>query len=1344
MQLDGAQTFQSVRLRKLMIQFLTRLSIGRRITLLSLASAFMATALILHYFPSQFSESRYSNKDASDHALMQVLTQLSIAAIAVDDTTILNAIFRSAEESADLAFAILIDADGHMRFRHDPAGILGEHKPIKVFDGALGYSRLGNVDLHVIEPVPCNSEYTQGRMIVGTYLDQTHDQVASTKLAVFTVAGIFLCIGVLIAFGLGRLTTKPLGLFVDAAEKVAEGNYDIGELATVTPELNVLGDAFQKMASQIKQQMIDIRESENRYRSVVEYGGNGILVLCKNQIVFANAMVSKIIGYEDHEFSRQNPLNHIHPDDRRAVIRSMYKPNRENTTPITWECRVIDKEGEIRWIKGTGASIGWDGKAAALVFISDITTKKRDEDALRFTRHSIDRISDSAFWVDSAGRLAHFNQAAGDLVGRNRDEMKDLRFYDLDQHLTRSTWQQLWEKAVLQGHFSFESDFVTPKGHDLPVEVSVNYLKFNDSEYSFIMVRDITERKLSENRLQEHLHFLQTLMDTIPDPIFYLSSDRKFLGCNSAFEEALGKERSAIIGSKTIQVYGPETGDLIHASDRSVLASGKTKRIELSLAQASGELREFALHEAAFRDADGNIAGLVGVMNDITDRKNMEQALRESEERHRSIVENAGDSIALIDMESLSFVEFNGRAHEDLGYSRNEFSSLTLADVINEFSPTQIRERLESAISGDVIERFEAQAVTAQGEIRDLQLTMRHLVISNRQYFSTIWQDVTDRKNWETKLQQLAEYPRGNPNMVLSMTGEGQLIFNNPAVESTLKSLDLTLDQMWQILPDNFLEMIRGCLDSGESSIPIESRFGNRSWLWMIAPVKGQSVIHVHAIDISDRIDSEEQMRKLSAAVQQSHNTVIITDTTGLIEYANPQFQEVSGMTLDEVKKLEVSIVKSGIEGPREYQRIWEAIEIDRFWTGNLKNRTISGGYYWAREVVSPIFDKDAEIIGYLFIGQDITKEIEMQQKVIESDKLSAIGMLAAGVAHEFKNYLGGIIGNASFALDDIDSENGLDLARETLEQIISLGERANDVAMSLLTYSRAKPEEVGSENLKPIIDKSISLVEKEMSNLNIELAFYHEDVPPVNVSASKIQQLLLNLLINAQHAIKKHGVITIALIRDGDSIQIKVGDSGSGIAQSNLVRVFDPFFSTKGVWGKDEVIGTGMGLAICRNIAREHDGDLTAKSIVGMGTTFTLSLPVSDEFCSGEAQEKSDCERNVFLFSLDNAIAANYFKQGIPLNISIQLVDNIDQIPQNLAQNCDFVICDARFTGKVELYKTGEICRRTHVPYVMINCGSMEYQLSDLYDSAAACFKETAALKRILETTLETNPISE
>ena len=129
-------------------------------------------------------------------------------------------------------------------------------------------------------------------------------------------------------------------------------------------------------------------------------------------------------------------------------------------------------------------------------------------------------------------------------------------------------------------------------------------------------------------------------------------------------------------------------------------------------------------------------------------------------------------------------------------------------------------------------------------------------------------------------------------------------------------------------------------------------------------------------------------------------------------------------------------------------------------------------------------------------------------------------------------------------------------MAGETLSKIVEPGERANDVAMLLLSYSKAKPEELNQENLKKIIKNAVRLVDKEMKSLLIEVIVYFEEVPEVEVSASKIQQLLLNLLINAQHAIKSDGAITVALLAEGDHVAVKVGDTGVGIPPENLGRL--------------------------------------------------------------------------------------------------------------------------------------------------------------------------------------------
>lgn len=488
------------------------------------------------------------------------------------------------------------------------------------------------------------------------------------------------------------------------------------------------------------------------------------------------------------------------------------------------------------------------------------------------------------------------------------------------------------------------------------------------------------------------------------------------------------------------------------------------------------------------------------------------------------------------------------------------------------------------------------------------------------------------------------------------------------------------------------------------------------------------------ATDITERKEAEEELKKLSAAVDQSSGMICITDTEGNIEYVNSQFCELTGYRLVEAIGQNSRLLKSGMHEAEFYRKMWNTITKGKTWTGQIQNKRKNGEIYWERKAISPITNSEGQITNYLSVGEDITAEIQVQQKLIEADKMSAVGMLAAGVAHEFKNYLGGIMGNASLALEEIDQPDGKEMARETLQQVIELSERANEVAMSLLTYSKTKPEEVGLENLQDIISRSIALLSKEMKNRSIEMVTHFEEVPPINISAGKIQQLLMNLLINASHAIKDHGVITIGLYNADDAIKIRISDSGRGIPNRIISKIFDPFFSTKGVWGKDEVVGTGMGLSLCRNIARESGGDLTVESVVGTGTTFEIRLPLaSPRTDSKEASTAFANLHNLLLFSLDKTTVEGLKSEALANNLTLLVIDDCTKMPKDIAQSADLLICDATFPGKMELLKATAACCKAAVPYVIINSGSRECPLEEVYDDSAGNFRDIPSLDELL-----------
>jgi hypothetical protein len=212
-------------------------------------------------------------------------------------------------------------------------------------------------------------------------------------------------------------------------------------------------------------------------------------------------------------------------------------------------------------------------------------------------------------------------------------------------------------------------------------------------------------------------------------------------------------------------------------------------------------------------------------------------------------------------------------------------------------------------------------------------------------------------------------------------------------------------------------------------------------------------------------------------------------------------------------------------------------------------------------------------------------------------------------------------------------------------------------------------------------------------------------------VSASKVQQVILNLVINAQHAIDSGGVITIGLIRHDDQAIIMVSDTGKGIPSAQLSSIFDPFFSTKGVWGKDAVAGTGMGLSISRNIAREHRGDLTVESVVGVGTTFSLHLPLdSTDLPTGHT---CSCHR-LMLQTTDQNLAGDYQRQADDSGCQLRVVGDIDEVIEDLNTIVDIVIC------------------------AVVNIDTSGYRDAIPADAAVVTFKMTPALSWIIQSVQE------
>jgi two-component system NtrC family sensor kinase len=253
-----------------------------------------------------------------------------------------------------------------------------------------------------------------------------------------------------------------------------------------------------------------------------------------------------------------------------------------------------------------------------------------------------------------------------------------------------------------------------------------------------------------------------------------------------------------------------------------------------------------------------------------------------------------------------------------------------------------------------------------------------------------------------------------------------------------------------------------------------------------------------------------------------------------------------------------------------------------------------------------PILDEQGQVTHAILYEQDITEKRRLEAILTQSEKLAAVGQLAAGVAHEINNPLTAIIANAQILHRELPQDSDL---QESVDLIARAGARAAQVVRNLLDFARKEEHHLGLTAVNETLEKALELVQHELVARGVHLDFDPDlNLPPLLASADHLQSVWLNLLLNAIDSLDKSpGQIRIASRKLGDEIHVKVTDNGKGIPAERLTRIFEPFYTTKAP-GR----GTGLGLSVSHRIIKQHGGYIRVESQVGIGSTFTVIVPAS------------------------------------------------------------------------------------------------------------------------------------
>lgn len=416
-----------------------------------------------------------------------------------------------------------------------------------------------------------------------------------------------------------------------------------------------------------------------------------------------------------------------------------------------------------------------------------------------------------------------------------------------------------------------------------------------------------------------------------------------------------------------------------------------------------------------------------------------------------------------------------------------------------------------------------------------------------------------------------------------------------------------------------------------------------------IIPYEGKPADLVFIRDISDRKTSDLERTRLAMAVVQTADAVIITDTAGTIQYVNPAFERITGYSRAEVIGKNPRLLKSGKQDPALYQNMWAALAQGEVWRGRFQDRRKDGSPFTCDAIITPTRDENGHVVNYVSVQRDVTRELQMEEQYLQAQKMESIGRLAGGIAHDFNNIMTAILGFGSMVLDQLGENHPL---QHAVEQIVSAGERATNLTRQLLTFSRRQMTEVRILDLNAVVTEMYQLLRRALGE-DVELITLLEENPAsIKADAGLLQQVIMNLAINARDAMPRGGQLTIQTsrvilderfcrprvnVQPGDYVLLSVRDTGCGMTKEVLDHAFEPFFTTKPK-GK----GTGLGLATVYGIVRQCGGHIELESEPGSGTEVKVWLPrvpTPEEAVPVELEERPERGRETILVVEDEEI---------------------------------------------------------------------------------------------------------
>jgi two-component system cell cycle sensor histidine kinase/response regulator CckA len=864
----------------------------------------------------------------------------------------------------------------------------------------------------------------------------------------------------------------------------------------------------------------------------------------------------------------------------------------------------------------------------------DVTTRKRGEECERLA--AVVESSDDAIIGQSLdGTITAWNSGAVELFGYSSLEAigKSIQILLLQERANEES--DILARIRTGSRVNhFETVRVRKDGRRVPVSVTISPIRDRTGGIAGVsqIARDITDRICA----QEVRERLAAVVESSDDAIIGKSLDGTITAWNPGAENLFGYSASEALG-KSIQMIVPWERANEESEILARLGNGEhVRHFETVRVQKDGTRIHVSVTTSPIRDSAGMITGASKIARDITERKSAEEELRKSEDRFSKSFRQSPVAITISTEADGRYVDANESFLRMTGYPRADVIGHTSLEMAFWVRPSLRLDFLERLHGGRDVIDLPMQYKNATGEIREAELSWERIEVEGHPCLLSFMRDITERIQSEKSLREYERVVEGLVDMIVVVDRDYRYIIAN---RSFLNYRNLEREQVIARRVDEVLEkdtfeaVVKEKMDEcfAGKVVAYELRYdhpklGMRALSASYFPIAGPTGIDRIACvlrDITENKRGEEELRKsedrFSKAFRQSPLAITIsTEGEGLYLDANESFLKMTGYAREDVIGHTASELRFWVLPSKRTARVRPLLEGGSVTHRRAEFKTSTGEIREA-ELSCERIDVERQTCLLSFM-RDITETQRLEAQFRQAQKMEAVGRLAGGVAHDFNNMLSVIIGYSDLSIDLIPAESTV---KKYLVQIKKASERAALLTRQLLAFSRQQIVFPQILDLNDVVNKIATMLLR-MVGESISVSFRPtKPLGSIKADPGQIEQILMNLVVNARDAMPCGGEITVETAhaeldehyvaehpgsQPGQHVLLAISDNGCGIEEGIKSKIFEPFFTTKGV-GQ----GTGLGLSTVYGIVTQSNGSISVESERGKGTTFKIYFPITD-----------------------------------------------------------------------------------------------------------------------------------